>query len=360
MTVTMQQRLGTDGKMKKRMAVKKPSPKKSFPTFKEMTRHLANNQIETPIQFMAVILAGYFLGIPLFEKFLFVSNQRPSGLYEKSVWDLTFLFFYVAFFTAARAIAINHILIPYAIRKNVPRNKHERFAEQIWSFFYYSISFTFGMCVMYGSPWWFDSSYFWRFYPVTESSMALKYYYLLQFAFWVQQIFVLQIEAPRKDYRELVAHHIATITLIGFSYLFNFLRIGNAVFVCMDLPDALLALAKALNYVSPGPLCNGTFVLMLISWMYTRVYIYGYIVLSTLIEPDLYVKEFKLDPLQGHFYPYILKYLMFLTMAFLYALILFWTAMIFKVLYKMAFLKEVRDVRSDDEGEDEEVDTTER
>ncbi|KAI7862998.1 TLC domain-containing protein [Spinellus fusiger] len=319
-----------------------------------MMNHLANNQIELPIQFMGLAIAGYFFGIPHLEKFFFVSNERPSGLFEKSWWDFTFLLFYVAFFTASRAIAINHILIPFAVRSGVPRKKHERFAEQIWSFIYYTISFSFGICVMYGSPWWFDSSYFWRSYPVTEASKAFKYYYLLQFAYWLQQIFVLQIEAPRKDYRELVAHHIATIVLIGFSYLFNFMRIGNAVFVCMDLPDSLLALAKALNYVIPGTICNITFVLMLISWLYTRVYLYGYIVLSTIIEPDRYVEVFKFAPMEGHWYPYIMKYLMFGTMLFLYGLILFWTAMIFKVLYKMAFSSEVRDVRSDDENEKEE------
>lgn len=94
---------------------------------------------------------------------------------------------------------------------------------------------------MKDSPWWFDSTYFWRDYPVYDFTKSFKYYYLIQFAYWLQQIFVLQIEAPRKDYQELVLHHINTLLLVSFSYACNFTRVGNAVFVCMDLPDAILA-----------------------------------------------------------------------------------------------------------------------
>lgn len=96
---------------------------------------------------------------------------------------------------------------------------------------------------MYHSPWYDDTTYFWRDYPVTDYDKIFKYYYLVQYAFWLQQIFVLQIEAPRKDYRELVLHHINTLLLIFFSYGCNFTRVGNAVFVYMDLPDAILAVS---------------------------------------------------------------------------------------------------------------------
>lgn len=45
----------------------------------------------------------------------------------------------------------------------------------------------------------------------------LKRYYLMQAAYWCQQLIVLLLglEKPRKDYNELVAHHIVTLWLIG-------------------------------------------------------------------------------------------------------------------------------------------------
>lgn len=40
----------------------------------------------------------------------------------------------------------------------------------------------------------------------------------MQFAYWCQQllVLVLGLEKPRKDYWELVAHHLVTIWLVGF------------------------------------------------------------------------------------------------------------------------------------------------
>lgn len=74
----------------------------------------------------------------------------------------------------------------------------------------------------------------------------LKAYYLIQFAYWWQQLLVLilGLEKPRKDYWELVAHHFVTLWLVGWSYLVNLTLIGNAVYVSMDIPDVFLAVSK--------------------------------------------------------------------------------------------------------------------
>lgn len=57
----------------------------------------------------------------------------------------------------------------------------------------------------------------------------IKRYYLMQLAYWVQQLLVLalRLEKPRKDFVELVIHHIVTIWLVGWSYITNMTWIGN-------------------------------------------------------------------------------------------------------------------------------------
>lgn len=54
-------------------------------------------------------------------------------------------------------------------------------------------------------------------YPHWDMLPGLKYYELTQAAYWCQQliVLVLGLEKPRKDYKELVAHHIVTLWLIG-------------------------------------------------------------------------------------------------------------------------------------------------
>ena len=50
----------------------------------------------------------------------------------------------------------------------------------------------------------------------------LKRYYLMQAAYWCQQFIVLalKLEKPRKDYNELIAHHLVTLWLVGYVWCF--------------------------------------------------------------------------------------------------------------------------------------------
>lgn len=55
-------------------------------------------------------------------------------------------------------------------------------------------------------------------YPYWDIKPQVKRYYLMQFAYWWQQliVLVLGLEKPRKDYAELVAHHFVTLWLVGY------------------------------------------------------------------------------------------------------------------------------------------------
>lgn len=74
----------------------------------------------------------------------------------------------------------------------------------------------------------------------------LKAYYLLQASYWIQQLFVmvLGLEKRRKDFMELVMHHIVTIYLISASYTVGLTWIGNAVFITMDVSDAFFSVSS--------------------------------------------------------------------------------------------------------------------
>lgn len=83
--------------------------------------------------------------------------------------------------------------------------------------------------------WWYRTEHFWlgwnvcaynsqllifgvvSEYPYWQMTPLMKTYYLLHSAYWSQQLLVLalRLEKPRKDFAELVLHHIVTLWLIG-------------------------------------------------------------------------------------------------------------------------------------------------
>lgn len=236
-----------------------------------------------------------------------VSTSSPDDpRYAKSWWDLVFVAYYIIFWSFIRQSLTTRVLTPLAryFRLKKPA-KVDRFCEQGYALVYFTI---FGFWGYVSRRWSFDVSDFqindpsahydptthilvphqclldWSDllpsirlfinslldYPHWDMKPELKCYYLVQSAYWCQQliVLVLGLEKPRKDYPELVAHHIVTLWLVGYvdqcpnsvianlilssaswSYLINLTLIGNAVFMSMDIPDAFLAFSKLLNYI---------------------------------------------------------------------------------------------------------------
>ncbi|KAI8595146.1 TLC domain-containing protein [Dissophora ornata] len=316
------------------------------------------HQLDVPAVFIAAVLVGHFgLKMPLAETFLFLQNKNPiNGLYSKTWTDLNFIFFWIVAFTFLRAFVMTLILRPVAVRCGVKReHQRNRFQEEGWVCLYYSLSWAMGMYVLRNSPvwnswsFWFKPAAFFEGYPHTQLPHIMLWYYYVQLAFWLQQIFVLHVEVPRKDFWALMAHHTVTLLLIGGSAISNFWRAGNAVFVVMDLADIILAFSKSIKYLGvSNRICDGFFACFMISWLYTRHYLYGYI-LHAFMFTAYEMIPFELDIGQGKWYCRELAWLPILGLALLQILMVYWFGLILRILFKILKGQSAEDDRSDDE-----------
>src|SRR5689334_8221568 len=93
---------------------------------------------------------------------------------------------------------------------------------------------------MYNSPYWLNTRELWTDFPVTHLSGKFKFYYTVQFACWLHQLFVVNIEERRKDHWQMVTHHIFTSALMLASYGHYQQRVGNVILCIMDVVDILL------------------------------------------------------------------------------------------------------------------------
>ena len=116
--------------------------------------------------------------------------------------------------------------------------------EQAYTAMYFAVFGPFGLYVMSRTPvWYFNTTGMYEDFPHKSHETAFKVYYLLQASYWAQQFIVLclQLEKPRKDFKELVGHHIVTLALIWASYRFHFTYMGLAVYITHDISDFFLA-----------------------------------------------------------------------------------------------------------------------
>ena len=183
---------------------------------------------------------------PYTAKFFTLSYFNPhTNLYNKGPGDWPFVMTWILFFTLLRAILMRFVFQPFYhhFAPHPTRRTALRFAEQAWYVLAYSVSFTGGLWIVLNSPYWGDMSEMWAEYPQIENSGIFKGYYLAQMAFWLQQVFVLNIEARRKDFWQMLTHHLVTCTLIFMSYTYNVTRVGNAILCVMDFSDILLSVS---------------------------------------------------------------------------------------------------------------------
>jgi acyl-CoA-dependent ceramide synthase len=167
--------------------------------------------------------------------------------YGKGARDFVFVGFYVIVLSFTREFLMQRVIRPIALRYNI-RNKAKqaRFLEQFYTAVYFGIFGPFGLYVMSRTPvWYFNTRAMYEGFPHKTHEAMFKAYYLLQASYWAQQMIVLllMLEKPRKDFKELVAHHFITLALIWCSYRFHFTYMGIAIYITMDISDFFLAVS---------------------------------------------------------------------------------------------------------------------
>uniref|UniRef100_A0A3Q2XBE2 Ceramide synthase 2-like n=1 Tax=Hippocampus comes TaxID=109280 RepID=A0A3Q2XBE2_HIPCM len=109
----------------------------------------------------------------------------------------------------------------------------KKFGEAAWRFFVYLTAFVGGLALSIMSlnlPQPMQSRHFW--------------YYMLELGFYGSLLLRISVDIKRKDFKEQVIHHLATVFLLSFSYCANYIRIGTLVMLLHDSADILLEMEK--------------------------------------------------------------------------------------------------------------------
>lgn len=220
-----------------------------------------------PLAILAVFLILFALNPtesnPVYH-FIFLSYKLPVTSsdevpqYGKGLWDIAFVSFYTVVLSFTREFIMQELLRPLAKKAGLKsRAKQSRFMEQMYTAIYFGLLGPAGMYIMSRtSVWYFNTAGLYEGYPHKTHEAVFKFYYLFQAAYWAQQaiVMLLGMEEPRKDFKELIGHHIVSLALIALSYRFHFTYMGLAVYITHDISDFFLAVSAPLLRVLALPL----------------------------------------------------------------------------------------------------------
>lgn len=293
----------------------------------------------------------------MFYKFIFISYQKDqTDMHGKGINDLYFILYHIIFFTFMRDFLMDVIIKPMALKLVDTTHKQKRVMEQMFSLIYYGISGPIGLYIMYNSNLWlFKTNTMYATYPDFTMPKSIKIFYLFQSSFWAQQasVLILQLEKPRKDYNQLVFHHIITLLLIWLSYVFHFTNMGLAVYITMDVSDWFLSLTKILNYLN-SPYTPHSFIFFMLIWGYLRHFINLKILWSLMTEFKS-VGDYNLNFATSQYKCWISQTITFLLIGGLQLVNLFWSFLILRILYRLVVNGVQQDERSDVESDVESI-----
>ncbi|KAJ1869280.1 Sphingosine N-acyltransferase lag1 [Coemansia sp. RSA 990] len=326
---------------------------------------LAKNELSLSFCVIICVRLFSYLGFRWFDSWLSIhhqSLQNPSR-FVRGPDDVWFVINWIFQLIAARSIMLHHVLplIPQCFGVSSARSRR-RFGETGWFLCYVMLAWSIGFNIWRQSPYFMNTRNLYSNYPEDHALMPynLKWFYLVQAAFWISNIYTIFVEERRKDHVEMLTHHIVTIALVLLSYHFHFTRFGHAFMLVMDFPDIFLSLAKLIRYLGYDMLPNILFGLFTISWVATKHYLCIKMMVSIWTEG---ITEVPLEKRYPHcpdsYASYPIVGFMWAILCVLQVILIYWFFMILKVLERVLIKGEdAQDTRSDDEGDSDDATTT--
>lgn len=266
---------------------------------------------------------------------------------------------------------------PFCVTKRnaeKPRNIR-KFADQGWQLSVHTWMTVFELWILSKHDWtWYTNissdgpGEVWE--PVDQrQDPVLNAFYLVQLSIWISTAISHRFfEARHKDYFVMYAHHVATITLIGWSWSVGALRIGFIVLLIHDSSDILVDAVKTANYAGLDEnsglyIVEVLFFLNLISWFCIRLVVYPFTVVDSALNDHMKImggRESLAESMS-------LKGCVAL-LAFLVTLHAWWFFLLVRMAYRLAVADSVKTVSqeeyegnsSESEAEEDEAPTTKK
>ncbi|KAM3876861.1 ceramide synthase 2 [Diretmus argenteus] len=219
----------------------------------------------------------------------------------------------------------------------------KKFREASWRFAFYLLAFIGGTVALYDKEWFYDTREVWMGFPRQSMLESQYWYYILEMGFYWSLLFSVAFDVKRKDFKEQIIHHLATLVLLAFSWCVNYIRIGTLVMLVHDASDVLLESAKLFNYAKWEKSCNTLFVVFAIVFMVTRLIIFPFwLIHCTWVYPI------------DHYPPFFGYYFFNVLLVVLLFLHIFWAYLILRMVRKFLFGTMTRDERSENEEDEDE------
>jgi ceramide synthetase len=223
--------------------------------------------------------------------------------------------------------------------KLLPDDKRVKFSESAWKCVYYATMSYWAFEVVMKEDFFWNTRLCWDNWPKTPMSDSFRLFYLTELAFYLHSLLAhVTIEVRRKDYWEMLVHHVVASLLIGASYYHGVFRIGGVLLALHDIDDVFLEAAKMCQYVNLMMLAHLNFGVLIVCWLVTRIILF--------VTKILYSSSFDVHSILGYLPPEWFFFFGLLLM--IQSLNIFWFVLMVRIVFNKISTKEpMNDIREE-------------
>ncbi|ELU13900.1 hypothetical protein CAPTEDRAFT_175940 [Capitella teleta] len=206
--------------------------------------------------------------------------EGPS-LYTYGSKDVFGIFFYFLICVVVHAVIQEYGLDKLNRRMHLSKVKHSKFNESGQLLAFYAMSAIWGANIIIQENFLTSISNLWEGYPHAQLPFIIKFYFILQLAYWVHSYPELYFQKVKKDEMSgRVQYASLYLFFIAMAYMLNFSRVALCILVLHYIVEFVFHLSRLLYFAEKSDLSNTGFMVWNLLFVLVRLAIITLAVLT--------------------------------------------------------------------------------
>ncbi|KAL4217733.1 protein transport [Mactra antiquata] len=206
-------------------------------------------------------------------------SNDTFNLYTCGVKDLFTIFFYLLICIIAHAVIQEYGLDKLNRKMHLSKVKHSKFNEsgQLMAFYFFSAAWGMDTILREG---FHSINQLWQDYPHTNMPFIMKFYFIIQIAYWIHNFPELYFQKVKKDEMQgRIQYTVLYLVFISAAYVLNFTRVALLMMVLHYVVEFVFHLARLIYFADKQEVSTHCFMVFNALFVFVRL---GTIILAVL------------------------------------------------------------------------------
>jgi translocating chain-associated membrane protein 1 len=198
--------------------------------------------------------------------------QEELVLFNAGGRDVATIFFYTLAWIVVHAIIQEYILDKFNKKLHLSKTKHSKLNDAGSVLPFYLLSVGFGIDLVNKNSTFPNLSKLWEEYPQSEMNFMVKFYFILQIAFWLHNFPELFFMKTRKEeYSNKISTYCLYLAFIVPAYIMSGSQVALLLLTIHYIPEAVLTFTRLLHYSGANDLAKHGFLLWAVLFILARL-----------------------------------------------------------------------------------------